>query len=453
MLSLKVLVPFSHLQQLARPSRRPFAAAFREGRRFRRESATWSLDRRREWMLQRLRKLVRRAYHETVYYRELFDRIGFDPHASFSFEDYARLPVLEREDVQRAGASLVSRAIPADQLRKDATGGSTGVPTEIWLGPEERGWRESGGEYFMERFGVPSGSRTGSLWGHHLDPMASDSLRDRYRDFVANARWFDCLRLSPAVLERYHQEFSRFRPASIVAYASALAHLAEYLLEQGLKPNYPTRCMVTGAEKLLPYHRAAIEMVFSKPVHERYGSRDAGYIAFQMAPWQSLDYEVDWANILVEPESDEPDSAILVTKLHSDGMPMLRYRVGDLGRFPEGSEPGKPVFVLHEVLGRETDRIWLPDGRWITGLQIPHLIKDFPVYEYMCQQRADYGVELKIVPKNGFGEDSRQQILALLEPNLPGLSVSITLTDQIPRTRANKWRPVVSEVKSGESSR
>lgn len=406
-------------------------------------------------MLQRLRVIAREAYRETVYYRELFDRIGFDPRTNFSFEDFARLPVLEREDVQQAGTGLVSSAVPADQLRKDATGGSTGVPTEIWLGPEERGWKESGGEHFMQRYGVPSGTRIGSLWGHHLDPVASDSLRDRYQTFVTNARWFDCLRFSPEVIARYHQELSQYRPACIVAYASALGHLAEYLLEHGLKPNYPTRCMVTGAEKLLPQHRAAIEKAFSAPVHERYGSRDAGYIAFQMAPWQTLDYEVDWANILVEPETNGPDPAILVTKLHADGMPMLRYRVGDLGRFPTGSEPGEPVFVLHEVLGRETDRIWLPDGRWITGLQIPHLLKDFRVYEYMCQQRGDYSVELKIVPKKGFGEDCRQKILALLTPNLPGLSVSITLTDQIPRTKANKWRPVVSEVRpgTGESSR
>src|SRR5262249_53008092 len=210
LLSLKVLVPLTYLHQMARPSRRAVHSIFCEGRRFRRQAAAWSPERKREWVLERLRVVVRQAYRETVYYHELFDRIGFDPHENFSFEDYAQLPVLEREDVQQAGPKLISSAIPAEELRKDATGGSTGTPTEIWLGPEERGWRESGGEYFMERFGVPNGTRTGALWGHHLDPVASDSLRDRYRDFVANAKWFDCLRLSPALIEHYHQEFTRF---------------------------------------------------------------------------------------------------------------------------------------------------------------------------------------------------------------------------------------------------
>jgi len=102
--------------------------------------------------------------------------------------------------------------------------------------------------------------------------------------------------------------------------------------------------------------------------------------------------------------------------------------------------------VLHEVVGRDTDRIWLPDGRWITGLQIPHMMKDYPVREYMFTQRRDYSVEIKIVPKTDFNEHSRRQIVATVQANLPGLKIATALVDEIPRTKANKWRPVVSEV-------
>ena len=102
---------------------------------------------------------------ETDLYRDLYDRIGFDPESSFSFEDYSRLPVLERDDVRRAGSALISNVIPADQLKRDATGGSTGKPTEIWMGPEENGWSESGGETFFERL-VADGTRTGCSGTH-----------------------------------------------------------------------------------------------------------------------------------------------------------------------------------------------------------------------------------------------------------------------------------------------
>jgi phenylacetate-CoA ligase len=421
--------------------------AFYEGMRFRRRAARWGQDQKREWMLERLRFCLRRAQRETIYYRELFRQAGFDPMCDFSFEDFSKLPILERDIINREARSLMSSAIAPELLLREATGGSTGKPTEVWVGPEEKGWRDGATETFMRRIGVPSGTRVAYFWGHHLDPVKSDSLRERCYAFATNVRWFDCFRLSTEVLEAYHREFAQYGPACIVAYSSALGQLAEHLLERGYKPDYPTRCLVTGAEKLMPHHREAIEAAFNRPVHERYGARDVGCMGFQVNPARSLSYEVEWANIFVEPETDEPESPILITKLHADGMPMIRYRVGDIGLFAHGSRPGHPAFHLEEVLGRETDRIWLHGGSWVHGIQLPHLMKDYPVQEFMFVQRADYSVELKIVPKNGFGQDSRNSMLKTIAANLPGLNLSINLVDEIPRTKANKLRPVVTEVK------
>ncbi|HZG52234.1 MAG TPA: hypothetical protein VEZ40_08860 [Pyrinomonadaceae bacterium] len=453
LLSRKLLLPLTRAQRLARASRRPAMRAFYEGMRLRRQTAAWDEERRRAWVLERLRYSVRRAASETVFYRELFARENFDPQADFSFADFARLPVLEREDIRAAGRDLISNALPADALRKDSTGGSTGEPTHVWLGPEELGWRESALEYPMQRIGAPTGTPTAYLWGHHLDPVARGTWRERYHDFESNVRWFDCFRLSPDALARYHAEFARWRPACIIAYASALAALAEFALSEKLTPNYPSGCFVTGAEKLLPAQRACIERAFGRPVHERYGSRDVGIMGFQFEPGRTHDFEVDWQNVLVEPETAAAaESPILITKLHADGMPMLRYRVGDVGRFPRGSRPGHPAFALHEVLGREADRIWLPDGRWIAGLQMPHMLKDYPVREFMFLQRPDYSVELQVIPQNNFGEEARRSILETVAANLPGLPVSLALVQSIPRTKANKLRPVVSEVKRTEGN-
>jgi phenylacetate-CoA ligase len=446
LLSGKVFTPLKLFQRAMRPDRRSVARSFREGMNFRRESSAWSEDRKREWILNRLRFSVQRAYEETSYYQELFKGIGFDPYANFGFDDFARLPVLERGDIQSAGRRLVTSTVSPPQLRKDSTGGSTGVPTEIWRGREEEGWHESGMEYFQRQVGIPEGTRKAALWGHHLDPNANDGLLNRLLAYTSNTRWFDCFRLSPDILERYHEEFERFRPACIIAYASALGHLAEHILERRYRPSYPTRCFVTGAEKLLLTQRKLIEEAFGRPVHERYGSRDVGLMGFQLLPNDTHDFTIDWANIFIEPETNGPDADILVTKLHADGMPMIRYRIGDVGLFPTGSVPGYPSFILREVLGRTTDRIWLPNGTWIHGIQVPRLIRDFPVREFMCLQRPDYSVDLKIVTKPSFTEESQKQIKSTLEANLPGLDIRIAIVDKIPKTKAGKWRFVVSEV-------
>jgi phenylacetate-CoA ligase len=277
---------------------------------------------------------VRRAARDTDYYRKLFERVGFDPESDFTFDDFGRLPTLERADIAKHRASMTSRAVRSDALTPEATGGSTGEPTQIWQGPEERGWGESGIVFALERIGAPPGAGTGLLWGHQLDPSARSSRRDRLHDFEANVRWFDCFRLSSERLEEYHLALQSWRPVCVIAYASALAALAEHVLERGHRPDYPTRCFVTGAEKLLPGHRERVDAAFGRPVHERYGSREVGPMGFQYHPAESHAYEIDWANVLLEPELESETCPILVTKLHADGMPMLRYRIGDIGRFP-----------------------------------------------------------------------------------------------------------------------
>src|SRR5262245_57809276 len=110
--SIQVVQPLRRLYRRARPSLRGAVLAAAEGRRMRERSAAWSSDQRREWVLARLREVVRRAWWTTPYYRGVLDELGFDPRADFTFDDFAALPVLERDDVHRAGPGLVAATVP-----------------------------------------------------------------------------------------------------------------------------------------------------------------------------------------------------------------------------------------------------------------------------------------------------------------------------------------------------
>jgi phenylacetate-CoA ligase len=446
-----LFVPLFERQATFRRSRVKMMSAVDQGLRFRRAAEQWSTPHKRIHILNRLRAVVRDAQCHTPYYQSQFSSIGFNAEDDFSFSDFARLPVLEREDVIAHENDLIARNIECSRLKLDSTGGSTGEPVRVWLGPEELGWRASGTEFYQRRVGVLPGLKTALLWGHNLDPVDSGSLKDRFVAFALNLRWFDCFRLSPAVLECYHTQMQAWRPECIIAYAGALADLAEYVLLRGYQPNYPRVCSVTGAEKLYPQQRRLIEQAFGK-VYERYGGRDIGLIAFQSACTGDSSMEIDWANLLVEPETNEADSPLLVTKLNADGMPMIRYRVGDVAHFPAGSQPGHPTFCISEVLGRTADRICLPTGKWITGLQFPHMMKSYPVREFMLVQRPDYSIDLQIVPTIGFKNDDQQAILTTVSANLPGLDLRIAVVPRIERTQASKLRPVVSQVPHSRSS-
>src|SRR5262252_4561277 len=66
-------------------SRADIQSAVREGLKFREQAESWSVDRKLDWILRRLRGTVRRAYLTTAYYREKYDRLGFDPFLDFGF--------------------------------------------------------------------------------------------------------------------------------------------------------------------------------------------------------------------------------------------------------------------------------------------------------------------------------------------------------------------------------
>ncbi|HXW97754.1 MAG TPA: hypothetical protein VEI47_09220 [Gemmatimonadales bacterium] len=423
--------------------------AFRAGMKFRIEAASWTFDQREAWLLGRLRQTLRYAYDTTPYYRQLWERIGFDPRAEFGWDDFARLPVLTRGDLHAHGRELRSSAVPDWNVERNATGGSTGRPVEIWMGPEERGWRASGAEYSMRLLGVGEGVRRALLWGHSLAPTVGASIRDRAEVVLANRGWFDCLRLSPEILRAYDRRLRRFRPRVVVAYASALAALArEVERAGGPPPNYPTRCFVTGAEKLFDDQRELIERVFGRTVYERYGSRDVGDIAFQYRRDASLTLDVDWPLVLVEPQAADRESPILVTKLHGDGMPMIRYVNDDVALFPAGAVPGRPVFRLETIVGRIADRVILPNGRWLHGIHFPHLLKDYPIRDFQIHQAANFALTVRLAPLATFSASHREAIEHNIRANLPGLPISFEVLEEIPRTGAGKWRPVVSEVQS-----
>ena len=241
--------------------------------------------------------------------------------------------------------------------------------------------------------------------------------------------------MSPEIMRRYDADLRAYRPRVLVAYASALAQFAQFLEAEGLHPTYPSAAIVTGAEKLHDVQREVIERVFRVPVHERYGSRDIGDTAFQLGD-AAGGLSVDWALVLVERQTEEEPAPIIVTKLHGDAMPMFRYRVDDLARFPRDARPGYPTHTLLDVTGRSNDRISLGKGQWVHGIHFPHLFKDFPVKDFQVHQLASGEVKVRIVPTAAFRESDLVMIHRNLVTSLAPRSVGIELTDEIERNAA-----------------
>jgi len=436
-----------HWYRRLHPRHRRAAVLAAASEQFRHSAWEWPIDRRNDWILSHLRQTLVNAASGSTFYRRRLADAGVDP-AAIGFEEFGQLPALTREEVAEHSAEILLADPDDPQVRRDSTGGSSGRPTTIWKGIEERAWGEGGIDFFMRRHRMPPGARQALLWGHHLDTRESDSWRARLHALASNATWLEAFRLSPELLMAHHDCLNRLRPDYIVAYAGALAELAAVVERSGIPPVYPQVALVTGAEKVHRHERELIERVFGVPLLERYGSRDVGLMAFQTDPDASLGFEVDWPNLLIEPETSDPESPILVTKLHADAFPMIRYRVGDLARFAADAKPGHPSFRLLEILGRELEMIQIGPDSWLSGTNFPHMFKDFPVADFQVYQGADAAVEVRVVPtdRSAWTEEVTSRFDGGMRAVLGGTPHTLLFVGEIPRTAANKRRPVISEL-------
>jgi phenylacetate-CoA ligase len=405
-------------------------------------------EKRAQWMLKELRGIVRWAGHKVPYYREVFKKAGFDPSADFSFADYRKLPPLGRDIVRERSDDLIAEGFSKRSMKQNSTGGSTGVPVRFWVDEPSLAWRSVASEWGFAKIGYRAGDRTGLIWGFSADPRAQRSLRARASSWLAHNLVNDCYRLDDEILDEIDRRLSNYQPSFLRCYVSALTLLALRLRQQGKRPNYPTRGILTGAEKLDSRQREIINDVFPVPLYESYGGRDSGLIAMQLKAADTR-LRVAGANILAEPHGGgDPEfgSEILITDLHRKGMPLLRYRMGDCARFPQVSADA-PVEFLEEVAGRTVDLILLPGGKTVHGIQFPRLFRDFDICEYQVVQDAGGDVRVSLIPGPQLKSDDMVRIERILRDNLVGISLSVSLASTIERTAFGKLRPVISHYK------
>jgi phenylacetate-coenzyme A ligase PaaK-like adenylate-forming protein len=275
------------------------------------------------------------------------------------------------------------------------------------------------------------------------------SLRTRILDGLLNRQVHDCFRLDARTLAGIHEQLSAFRPDYLICYASALALLAGHLRDHGQHARYGRRGIITGAEKLEPEQRRLIESVFDGPLCESYGSRECGTMAMQRPGERH--FRVAGASVLLEPYGAAASAAgreVLVTLLHSRGMPLLRYRIGDTARFG-ASEAGGPSETIEEITGRVLDQIRLPGGGLVHGTEFPHFFKDFDILEFQVVQEPSGAVAVSLVGGAELRRAHLARIEEVLRRNLVDLPLSVSIVPAIERTAAGKRRPVICKMSAG----
>lgn len=138
---------------------------------------------------------------------------------------------------------------------------------------------------------------------------------------------------------------------------------------------------------------------------------------------------------IIDPESEEPVDAgtygeIVLTTFARRGMPLIRYRTGDIGRLLAGPcGCGDPLLRLDKVMGRKENLIFLPDG----GVVSIHLLDEAV---FACSGVGDFSVQM--TPEKEFffrvaGDTADlDEIGEVLLKRFPGLSFRLERTAKLP---------------------
>lgn len=401
-----------------------------------------------------LRTLLGFAAKNCPFYADRMRSCGLDPAGMRSLDDFRRLPLLTRRDIQDHSDAMRARALPAgtQNVRQLSTSGSSGSPVRvqpttasgavwhaccvrdyIWADLDPRGTLLS-----LRHFADSSpAAQTAdgierSGWGEpmsHLFKTGHCFLMDVGRD-----------------PDKQLELLRRANPDYLLSYPSNLERLGSLLAERGGDISRLKKILAIG--EVLPGHvREKIETLFGVPAWDTYSAVEVGYIA-GLCP-AGHGYHVHDENVLVEvlDEDGRPcgpgeSGRVVLTGLVHYGKPLIRYDVGDYAAALDGPCPcGRGLTRLSHVVGRQRGQLVRPDGTIIFSSRLSVAIRDAgAIRQYQVIQHARDRVEVLVVPGDGFGDEQESTIAAAFEREFDApVNVTFTRVEMIDRTPGGKY--------------
>lgn len=357
---------------------------------------------------RKVQPLLAHAYAHVPFYRRLWDEHGVHPRDLHGLQDLHRLPVVTKAMMRAAyPAEAVADNVPAGELVRYASSGSTGAPLQFVMTRVEKGlrwanmfrcWSWAGAYRGVKTANVKDGHALGTFqsgFGQWLEQSATRTLN-------ISAYAVHDERIGQAVAD-----LLRFQPRVMFAYPGTAYHLAQALHARGL--TLPLRSVITSGEMLHPFQREAIEAQFACRVYDYYGGEGMD-VAMQCGEGQT--YHINAESVIMEVVDDAghpvpvgQEGQVALTNLNAWAMPFIRYAVGDVAALAEGRcACGRGLPLMGHVTGRASDQLVLPGGRGLVMWYFTDVFRRFPGVEsfQMRQIAADY-IEVRVVPGPQFG--------------------------------------------------
>ena len=415
-----------------------------------------SPDELKQLQWERLKKILEHAYSNCSYYKRRFDSSKIKPSDINSYQDFNRVPPLSKSDIQDNLKELIAKNYSRETLIKDMTGGSTGSPLIFYYDKKQRDSREAVALRHNHWVGWEIGDKVGMLWGSLRDINKPLKMRSKIRKFLLREErlTLNTYSLTEEKMVNFAKKLIKFKPKIIFAYANAIYFFAQFLHTNNISGINP-KAIVCSAEVLMPKSRELIEKVFNCRIFNRYGCREVSLIAGECELHKGMHISAD--SLYVEfirdgkPVSNGKMGEIVITDLLNYAMPLIRYKIGDVGMPLDGiCECGRSLPLMDNVQGRVTDFIITPGGRIISGsfaLTISD-VKGIKQIQFV-QEKVDL-LKVRVVKNKFYTKESKNKLLNNLYKFLGNeLIIQLEFVENISKEVSGKYRFSISKIFKG----
>jgi phenylacetate-CoA ligase len=411
-----------------------------------RESQWWPRERLEELQALGLRRLVEAAIR-VPFHRERLAAAGVGPADIRTVADLARLPVLERAEVERLGVRGMK--VPGSFGVRMRSSGSLGRPVEfLWPLPQMR-WLDAGEARARGWLGWSVGERSLEVRCRPVGrPQAISAA-------LLNAEALHAPSVvDDAVVDRITRALERRPPTLVWGVSNALYVVALALLANGR--TIRAKAVWSGGNHLHPHYRRALEQAFLATVYERYATMETGLVAHECPEGRSL--HVPAEGVLAEivrpdgsPAATGETGDVLLTSLRNRATPLLRYRVGDRATVPEqdACSCGRVLPVFGAVAGRSQDVLLTASGQAVGPRQVVEAMRPAMdgIVDFQAIQDGMGRLRILVVQRDSPApETERARIAAIFEAVVqPPEPPRVERVDRIALTPGGKLRTLISE--------
>lgn len=327
---------------------------------------TFPLEQQRLIQAQSLRALLTWVAEHSLFWHERLRSVGWASESD-PWLILESLPILTRSDLQDHydGLSCEKYFPPGSCVVAQSTG-STGRPVRTLKHKES---------YHLRYL---SYALRGSVW-HQLDVSKtilkySARVTDGFSpNWGTPEAWFAktgdlilCRSMGHNLSDMY-EALKTNRPSYVVADGSIANALSHYALEQDPDERPQVKAILTTGSAITPRIREECNRAFGAKVINRYTNEEVGWMAIQCPKHDHL--HVMSSNVIIEIVDEAGNTCpagqrgrVLVTALHSEAMPIIRYDVGDIAEWGEPCDCGIRLPVIRRVWGREREFVRTPTG-------------------------------------------------------------------------------------------